>query len=313
MSRFFDKFIPQRLIGPQVRVGRRQLYMLPTRMGYVFSFLLLALLMAAANYENGLSYALAFTLASVGIVSMLYTHRNLLGLEMLAGPAPPVFAGQPARFTVCLRNDAAKTRHQIQLRLDDRTFGVADIGPDDQQCLPLVVTTAARGYFAPPLFTAVTSFPVGLLYTWSQKVNLEQRCLVYPKPAESAPPLPVSQSDADGEGDSGRGDDFAGLREYHHGDSPKHVHWKAVARGQGMQTKQFGGGQKQDLWLDWAETSGDTEARLSVLTRWVLDAEQQQLYYGLRLPGRELEPDAGGAHRHDCLKALALYGHGGEA
>jgi uncharacterized protein (DUF58 family) len=104
------------------------------------------------------------------------------------------------------------------------------------------------------------------------------------------------------------GDDFVGQREYARGDSPRHINWKAAARGQGWHTKQFGGGEPLAVWLDWAATNGpDTEARLSTLCRWVLDAEQRGMRYGLRLPGCRIEPSQGADHQHECLKALALF------
>ncbi len=45
---------------------------------------------------------------------------------------------------------------------------------------------------------------------------------------------------------------------------------------------------------------------LSRLTAWVLMAERLGLDYGLRLPGREIAPDQGAAHKARCLEALAL-------
>jgi hypothetical protein len=50
------------------------------------------------------------------------------------------------------------------------------------------------------------------------------------------------------------------------------------------------------------------ERKLELLTRWVLDAEAQGMRYGLRLPGREMQPAQGQTHRAECLRALALYG-----
>jgi hypothetical protein len=42
------------------------------------------------------------------------------------------------------------------------------------------------------------------------------------------------------------------------------------------------------LWLDWAQLPGlDTEARLSQLTRWVLEADRLGLGYGLNLSGNQ--------------------------
>jgi uncharacterized protein (DUF58 family) len=40
----------------------------------------------------------------------------------------------------------------------------------------------------------------------------------------------------------------------------------------------------------------------------VIDAEQAGSRYGLKLGGAVIGPDGGEAHRHTCLRALALYG-----
>jgi uncharacterized protein (DUF58 family) len=68
------------------------------------------------------------------------------------------------------------------------------------------------------------------------------------------------------------------------------------------------------LWLEWDTLRElDVEARLSRLARWVVDAEAARLTYGLRLPGASIAPGQGPAHRHQCLRALALYNTGGGA
>jgi uncharacterized protein (DUF58 family) len=104
-------------------------------------------------------------------------------------------------------------------------------------------------------------------------------------------------------------DDFIGLRTWHHGDSLRHVAWKAVAREQGMFAKQFSGEAQQDVWLEWDALAGmETEARLSRLTRWVLDADAAAQRYGMRLPNHALAPGLGEEHRRQCLEALASFG-----
>jgi len=82
-----------------------------------------------------------------------------------------------------------------------------------------------------------------------------------------------------------------------------------MAQGRGMLTKQFSGQALPELWLDWDDLAGmDTEARLSRLCRWVLDAQNAGLSYGLRIPGSTLAPGIGEAHQRTCLEALALFG-----
>jgi len=158
-------------------------------------------------------------------------------------------------------------------------------------------------------FRVFTTFPLGLFRAWSN-VELDSRCLVYPRPEAGTTPLPpVSAVTGDG-GAHGRGaEDFAGLREYHPGDSLRHVAWKAYARGDQLLTKQFGGRSGTELWLDWALLPRDfpVEQKLSRLVRWVLSAEAEGALYGVRLPGRDFAPGSGALHRDVILEALALY------
>jgi uncharacterized protein (DUF58 family) len=76
-----------------------------------------------------------------------------------------------------------------------------------------------------------------------------------------------------------------------------------------MLTKQFTGEAAAELWLDWRllPPGFGLERRLSRLAGWVLAAERAGMQYGLRLPGVEIAPGRGDAHRAACLQALALY------
>jgi uncharacterized protein (DUF58 family) len=150
---------------------------------------------------------------------------------------------------------------------------------------------------------------LGFFYAWAN-VELDLHCLVYPRPEPGTVPLPPAQATTGQGAASGIGEeDFAGLRNYHPGDSPRRIAWKAVARSGTVLTKQFSGSASAELWLDFADIPDalDLEAKLSRLTRWIIDAETAGHRYGMRLPGFELEPDAGAAHRDRCLQALALF------
>ncbi len=80
-----------------------------------------------------------------------------------------------------------------------------------------------------------------------------------------------------------------------------------------MLSKQFSGADTSSQWLDFDGIEvEDTEQRLSILTRWIIDADQTQQDYGLRLPRQEFPPAHGEAHRHQCLEALAFFDRGPE-
>lgn len=287
---------------------RRSLYILPTREGLYYGAMLAVMLVAAVNYANGLAYALTFLLAALGLVAILHTHRNLAGLRLSGGPAPPVFAGEPARFTIVVNNDAGLARHAIEITLGGQT-AVVDVAAQATAMVEFVVPTTLRGYLDAPPLRVRTRFPLGLWRAWSRPLVVPARCLVYPRPGAEAPLPEVPSALAGRElGHNADGEDFAGLREFQHGDPVQRVAWKKVAAGQGWHTKQFSAPAGQLVWLDWETLyDPDVEARLSQLSRWVLMAEQQGISYGLRLPQLLLEPSSGAAHRDHCLERLALF------
>lgn len=292
-----------------VLLERRSLFVLPTREGFYFGFVLIVMLVAGMNYANNLAYGLAFLLAAVGIVGVLHTHRNLSGLRLEPGAAPPVFAGQNAVFTVWLRNDGDLPRRAVEVAAAAHARRV-DIAPGSSAAVGVAVPTTGRGYQPAPALRVRTRFPLGLWHAWSRPVLLPVHCLVYPRPAPLRP-LPTSPGTASGWDTSQGGDseDFAGLREYRPGDPMQRVAWKKAAAGQGWYTKVFAAPAGRLVWLDWHQLEGlEAETRLSLLCHWVLQAEQQGLAYGLRLPDVTLAPGTGPAHRDRCLERLALYG-----
>ena len=289
-------------------LGTRQIYILPTRHGLLFALVLVALALAAVNYSNALAYLLSFLLASMAVVSLLHAQRNLLKLRVTAAGGDPVFAGEAAALRVCLHNDGG-ARYALQLESAHATVAPFDVPARDTRCVVLSVPALRRGWLDCPPLTLASVFPLGITRAWSRRLTLPARCLVYPKPADEAP-WQTAQG-AEGESRPGAmldGEDFAGLRAYQPGDTLARISWKTLARGQGLHTKEFHAPLAESMWLDWdALAPHDTETRLSLMCRAVLDAEDSGLAYGLRLPGVLLEPDSGAAHRHRCLEALALH------
>jgi uncharacterized protein (DUF58 family) len=300
--------------GP-VRLTQGRIYLLPTSAGVLLAATIVLMLMGCINYNLGLGYILTFLLAGVGMVSMLHTFRNLAKLEIRAGRADPVFAGEMAVFPLLIDNPTGLGRLSVAFAPIDvaepgeRHAVWCDPGPLVQTRCELLVKAQRRGRMHLPRLRVFTTYPLDLFRAWSY-VDLDASCLVYPKPETGLVPLPAPRSGA-GEGlQSGRGqDDFAGLRRYVSGDSLRHVAWKAVARGEALLTKQFTGLEAGELWLSWWDLPEELrlEARLSRLTRWVVDASRAGVSFGLDLPGARIPPDIGPAHEERCLSALALF------
>ena len=298
--------------GP-IRLTARRLYILPTKAGLVFGVLLLGLLIGAMNYGVSLAYLFTFWFAGLGVVGILHTQRNMAGLALRALPTPPVFAGERAEFALRVDNPGRQARRRLRIRHPDGDSQAVDIPANGGGRVSVSLLQPRRGWHMPGRFSVHSEFPMGLFRCWSV-MELDWGVLVYPAPAADALPLPAPEpNDEDGPAMHAEGADFAGLRGYQPGDPPRRIAWKSVARG-GLDliTKQFASGGTRGLWLDWRLTpEQDTEARLSRLTRWALDAHAAGLAFGLRLPGREIPAQAGEAHLRICLEALARFGQTG--
>lgn len=291
----------------RLRPGR--VYILPTGVGLVFGLMVFAMLLGSMNYNNNLSFVLTFMLAGLGFVAMHQCQRNLVGLELSFAGVEPVFAGQPARFRVAITNHARSTRHGIRLYADSATSEIHDLLPGESEVFILPVTTEKRGRVALERFGIRTLFPFELFRSWAW-LHMDLSGLVYPHPADHAPPPPPTQTAHGHRQHDARGEeDFAGLRKFHEGDSPRHIAWKAFARSGQLLSKQFAGADTSSLWFDFSVVpADDIEMRLSILTQWILDAERTRGDYGLRLPGVEFPPANGESQRRRCLTALALFG-----
>lgn len=305
LRRFFVGEGPQ---TPPYHLHRRNVYILPTKQGLIFANLLMLMLIGAINYNNNLAYLMTFLLASLSVVAILHTYRNLLQLAISAGHIEPRFVGETLTIPLRIDNRSGPTRLAIELQFPGEDASVLDINPHHQQFIELETVSTYRGRHVLQRFTIATRFPLGLFRAWAN-VHLQHSYLVYPRPAAIHQLPSHSYYKLKVSGDQGVGaDDFAGLRQYHKGDSLRHIHWKAAARQQGLLTKQFGGDRSEELWLDWDSLPDiDVEQRLSILTRWVLLAEREGKSYGLRLPNEIIAPNRGDQHRHYCLKALAEY------
>lgn len=289
-----------------VTLKRGRIYILPTGLGATFSVMLVGMLLGSLNYGNNLGLALTFLLAALGVVAMHACHRNLEQLVARPAGTEPSFAGQDAVFRIALANPGPLPRSDLEATAVVTT-PPAHVPAAGEVALALRVPTRRRGSVILERVEIATRYPYGLFRAWAV-LHPEMTCLVYPRPAANAPPPPRRAAIAGG-GAARRGqDDFAGLKDYHPGDPPKHIAWKAYARADELLIKEFSGEAEATPVFDLAEVPGaDLEARLAVLARWIVDAHARGLTFGLRLPGEEIPPVPGDAQRARCLAAIARF------
>ncbi len=277
----------------------------PTGSALLFALLLFALLSGSINYQNNLGFLLTFLLAGALFTGLAHTVRNRHALQPHIGDARPVFAGQTARFPIRFDNPARRARHAIEVVAGEHLL-LTDLPADAQAEIELGLPMPRRGLHGSGPVEIASSYPLGLLRC-RLPLEAQARVVVYPHPV--APPERDEVDPARPRSD-GEGDEFRGFRRYRSGDSLRRVHWKGLARGLPLMSREHEQPREAQAveWIDWESLpEADTELRLSWLCQRVLDAHGANRRYGLRLPGRRVEPASGDDHRHRCLTELATF------
>jgi len=290
---------------------QRNIYIVPSRAGFAFGGVLLLLLLVSINYQLSLGFALTFLLAGSAAASIQMTHGSLRGLTLHLKPLAPAFDGDAAVMEVVVTNPGAP-RLGLGFGLDlgarPIPLAYAEIPAQGQTSVHLSWLAPHRGLHPLPVVRLESRYPFGLFRAWTVWRPAGQQW-IYPRPESPTPPWPLAEA---AQGDdkpmarSGAGIEFEGVRAYRRGDTLRQVVWKKAARTGELISRETAGAVQRELMLRWPQAQGlDTEARLSRLAAWVVAADAAGHSWGLSLPGSELAPANGAAHRHAALRALA--------
>ncbi len=290
-------------------LGRRRLYILPTRAGLGLGLLLLCMLIGALNYGNSLALLVTCLLGGVALVAMYQCHRNLLGLELTAASASPAFAGGQGVLRLTLANGSRLARYAVEVDAPQARPATVDVPRRSSQRIELEIPAPRRGRVPIGRLRISTTHPFGLFRAWSW-VHAPLALTVFPRPRGARPVPPHAGAEPGHASAKGADqDEWRGLRAFQEGDSPRQVDWKAYARGAPLLVKEYAASGSERRLFDFEELAGlDTEARLEQLARWIVDAEARGDRYGLVLLQTRLPPQRGPEHYRRALTALALHG-----
>lgn len=313
---WFENRLP---LSDHITLTQRTVYILPTGPGWMLALTLLVLLVASINYQLNLGYLLTFLLAGCAVVGMHVCHGTLRGLSLNLIAPGAQFMGAAAAFDVRLTSSTKSVRHGVGLAVMQRRphWSWADVPAGGSASVQIAFTPRRRGLHRIPTLTAETRFPLGTFRVWTVW-RPAASVLVYPAPEDAPPPLPAGEPRSGGAASAAKAQntgEFDGVRGYRRGDPMKLVVWKKAAKhdtnslsdSAGLVVRDAQQAQMHELWLDHVQAGvGGLEAKLSRLCAWVLQSDKLGLDYGLRLPGREIKPASGEAHKRQCLEALAL-------
>jgi uncharacterized protein (DUF58 family) len=176
-----------------ITLNQRNVYILPTRPGWMLGVTLLVLLIASINYQLNLGYLLTFLLAGSAVVGMHICHGTLRGLAMQLVAPDAQFAGANATIDIQLNNPRTRTRYGIGLAPWGTThWSWTDVPAQGNSKVQIAFPAPQRGLQAIPSLTAETRFPLGTFRVWTVW-RPATPVLVYPAPERNAPPLPPGE------------------------------------------------------------------------------------------------------------------------
>lgn len=318
VSHYLNKRQPA---ADSVTLVQKLIFILPTRYGWWFLFLIALLYLLGTNYQNNLILLLCYLLLSVFLISIVLTYQNLSGLTLQCRQAAQSFAGTKTTALVNLSSDKQHLMLQISFVTPNtepaalQPVGAELINYHPRQYNDLVSThsttaatlhlsAAKRGKYALPRIKITSQYPLGLWRAWSY-VALAQHYWVYPAPAADKSVANINVTDT---GQQAKTDAGETLAPYRSGDSVRHMVWKRLARNPAnpVVRQQHFAAQAEPSWIIVPALSGDAlERALRYACQQLLQQEQSGSRYGLKLPALTLPQAKGPQHLQRCLQELA--------
>lgn len=291
--------------GERLRLGLRNLYIVPTGFGAQWLAAALLLVLVGLQLERNGPLLLGFLMLALLLLALHLTHLNLQGLELACIEAKPAFA-PAASYPLELRS----RRRREALQLGFAAGGLLPARDLEAGRVRLAVPWRAgqRGLHPPGRLRLQSTAPLGLFLCWSVW-EPSQPQLIYP--ARRPGPTRLITPPGPGQPPTDRGGGRQGSEEWH--DLAPHrpeegstrLAWKQLARGQGRHSKRFRDPALAALLLGPAAHL-PLDLALEHLSARLWQLARQGRSFGLVLPDRQVPVATGMAQLRRCLEALAL-------
>lgn len=237
---------------------------------------------------------------------------NIRGLRAVVTFPDELYAGRKSFVTVRLENRKKYLpSFLLQLTLPDGGSAFSFMLPrSGGESVILPLSFPRRGEQVIASARVSSPFPVNF-FVRSTLVPAHGRCVVFPRPLESALPGAGHGRRADN-GESSRRKGYEGelqrISDYSGVESMKHIHWRLSARSEVLKVKELSGPLREPVIIEPRILPGDPEQQLS-RAAWLVNRliRDRQVPAGLRLGDRVIAP---GSSRHHRLRLLTELGRG---
>ncbi len=302
--------------SPNACSGIRNIYIYPSKAGWLFLMASAVMWIFGINYDNNLVLLVAMFGVSCMISSVFYSYANIRGLSFFPIVNDrEIWAGEGVPISLRISKDnSMRIVHGIRISAAILEDGI----PQDYQINSIATILCrdnGRGVFTFPRFKIYSDFPLGLIRS-SFYVESKASVLVYPRPisCEFLPQKDLREiyntKDTETETKysvrSGM-DEISGLKKYRAGDPVNLVDWKQLARGRGLMVREFSSDKSTSVCLTKESIkSTNYEEQISMLAYAAKELSQRGVRFGISFYGCDISPMIGEEHCKSLLKELAL-------
>jgi uncharacterized protein (DUF58 family) len=296
------------------KLTQRNIFILPSRFGLAFIFLIILLFILGTNYQNNLIIIMCYLFSSLFITTLFYSYFNMAGLSVSAQGTYNGYKDEKVIIPVNVSADHIKQSLTFNF-MHHQKLEVSKIYENKTISIP--VNFNHRGKHLLNRLIISSEFPLGLFKCWT-KLQFDIGIITYPKPLKctsSFNNINIQEYDELQETKNAhrtKGEDFYELKPYQKGEPLGHVAWKQVAKGNMWQTKHYSQPQNHSILLSLTDMpSNSIEDKLSNLCYLVLKYHEAGMDFGLRLHDNTtnnlIETDSGKNHLEKCLMLLATF------
>ncbi len=225
-----------------------------TKRGIFFIFLLVLISIATFNTGNNLLIIILSLQMGALLVSGTVANIVLSGLKVRLQLPEAIHAGNESLLLATLRNQkkifpsfglelkniTEEISKDVSIEFAETSIHFPFIRRGEEKTVKFECIFNRRGVFSMQGFRVHTTFPFGL-FSRGKELHAEGKVKVYPKLVELKEfqhrfPFLFGQETLR---KKGSGDELHNLRDYHHGDDTRFVHWKASAKLGRLIIKEF--------------------------------------------------------------------------
>lgn len=270
MKNFYNWFKSRSKIP--VRANTPRPYIVPTGLGFSYGTLVFVLVVVSVNNRNNLIFLFAFFLFSVGIVTMMMSHRNFEKIKMSFLQSSLLFKNEVGVLTYKMENP--RNKDSFMVLAADKT--VEYIKAQEKKDVQIPFTPSSYGVMQLPIQKLESRFPLQFLRVW-RFVQPEVKLTVFPEKINYFGLLsrePESETGAHKtQHQEAIEKEISHFDRFQVTDPPQYINWKMLAKTDDLYINKYESqaDETQQIVIRWKDTEPltDIEKRKSQLSFWI--------------------------------------------